>query len=122
MSRFNEPARETENDAKKPIHAASDSAGNVTISELLRAKGRTSVLASQGIPWNKGRIFGAIGLNPAWYGIDSLRRKTVALFWNNTGYLQTIQILLGHSKLEIAIRSLGGYINDAISMAKAASL
>ena len=43
----------------------------------------------------------AIGLNSALYGTHSMRRTKVALIYKTTGNLRAVQILLGHSKLEM---------------------
>src|SRR3712207_8534456 len=39
--------------------------------------------------------------------IHSLRRTKVALIYKRTGNLRAVQILLGHTKLEITVRYLG---------------
>lgn len=56
---------------------------------------------------------GLIGLDPALYGIHSLRRTKVALIYKRTGNLRACQLLLGHSKLESTVRYLGIEVDDA---------
>jgi integrase len=51
----------------------------------------------------------SIGLDPAKFGTHSLRR---------TGNLRTVQLLLGHSKIESTVRYLGIEVDDAIEIAE----
>jgi hypothetical protein len=48
-----------------------------------------------------------IGLDATVYGTDSMRRTKVALIYRRTKNLKTVQLLLGHTKLESTIRYLG---------------
>ncbi|MFT3731526.1 MAG: tyrosine-type recombinase/integrase [Hyphomicrobium sp.] len=42
----------------------------------------------------------SIGLDPAKFGTHSLRRTKTVLIYQRTGNLRTVQLLLGHSKIE----------------------
>jgi len=55
-----------------------------------------------------------VGIEPSGYGTHSLRRTKVALIYRQTGNIRAIQILLGHSKLDSAVRYLGVDIEDAL--------
>jgi len=46
------------------------------------------------------------GLNPKKYGIESLRRTKALHILNRTGDLETVRVLLGHTKLESTARYL----------------
>jgi len=59
-----------------------------------------------------------IGLNPARYGTHTLRRTKASLIYRRTKNLRAVQLLLGHSKLESAIRYLGIEVDDALEMAE----
>ena len=59
-----------------------------------------------------------IGLDPGHYGTHSMRRTKVALIYKKTGNLRACQLLLGHRKLESAVRYLGVDIEDAISLSE----
>jgi integrase len=61
---------------------------------------------------------GAIGLQRKEYGTHSLRRTKAAMIYKATGNLQAIQILLGHTKIENTVRSLGVNIEDALLLAE----
>jgi len=58
----------------------------------------------------------SIGLNPATYGTHSLRRTKVALIYRKTGNLRAVQLLLGRTKLESAVRYLGVDVDDALEI------
>jgi integrase len=59
-----------------------------------------------------------IGLDPVDYGTHSLRRTKAALIYRRTRNIRAVQILLGHSKLESAVRYLGIEVDDALEMAE----
>lgn len=59
-----------------------------------------------------------IGLRASDYGTHSLRRTKVAMIYRTTGNLRTIQILLGHTKIENTVRYLGVDIEDALLLAE----
>ena len=63
-----------------------------------------------------------IGLDPAAYGIHSLRRTKVALVYKRTGNLRACQLLLGHTKLESTVRYLGIEVDDALVLSEQTDL
>ena len=63
-----------------------------------------------------------VGLDPAAYGTHSLRRTKVALLYKKTGNLRACQLLLGHTKLESAVRYLGVEVDDALELSEALEL
>ncbi|HEN8711925.1 TPA: tyrosine-type recombinase/integrase [Pseudomonas putida] len=60
----------------------------------------------------------AIGLDPALYGTQTLRRTKVSLIYRRTKNLRAVQLLLGHTKLESTVRYLGIEVDDALEMAE----
>ena len=60
----------------------------------------------------------AINLRPEEYGTHSLRRTKASIIYKATGNIRAIQILLGHSKIENAVRYLGVDIEDALTLAE----
>jgi integrase len=48
----------------------------------------------------------------------SLRRTKVALIYRRTGNFRTVQLLLGHTKLESRVRYLGIEVDDAQAIAQ----
>lgn len=54
-----------------------------------------------------------IGLDPAAYGTQTLRRTKASLIYRRTKNLFAVQLLLGHTKLESTVRYLGTEIDDA---------
>lgn len=61
-------------------------------------------------------------MNPATYGTHSLRRTKAALIYRKTGNLRAVQLLLGHTKLESAVRYLGVEVDDAIAISEGVDL
>ena len=59
-----------------------------------------------------------IGLNTSLYGTHSLRRTKATLIYRRTKNLRAVQLLLGHTKLESTVRSLGIEVDDALEMAE----
>jgi site-specific recombinase XerD len=59
-----------------------------------------------------------IGLDPAVYGTHSMRRTKPTLIYRRTKNLRAVQLLLGHTKLESAVRYLGIEVNDALEIAE----
>lgn len=59
-----------------------------------------------------------IGLDPAAYGTHTLRRTKASLIYRRTKNLRAVQLLLGHTKLESAVRYLGIEVDDALEMAE----
>jgi integrase len=44
---------------------------------------------------------GSIGLDPSLFGTHSLRRTKATLIYRRTGNLRAVQLLLGHTKIEV---------------------
>ncbi len=59
-----------------------------------------------------------IGLDRAAYGTHSLRRTKASLVYRRTKNLRDVQLLLGHTKLESAVRYLGIEVDDALEIAE----
>jgi hypothetical protein len=55
-------------------------------------------------------------------GTHSMRRTKAAQIYRKTGNLRAIQLLLGHTKLECAVRYLGIEVDDALSIAEQVEL
>ena len=62
------------------------------------------------------------GLDPAGYGTHSMRRTKASLIYRRTKNLRSVQLLLGHSKLESTVRYLGIEVDDALEMAEQAEV
>ena len=60
----------------------------------------------------------ATGLDKASYGTHTLRRTKATLIYRRTKNLRSVQLLLGHTKLESTVRYLGIEVNDALEMAE----
>ncbi len=60
-----------------------------------------------------------IGLRHKNYGTHSLRRTKASIIYKATGNLRTVQILLGHTKIESTVRHLGVDVEDALHLAEA---
>ena len=60
----------------------------------------------------------SIGLGPAEYGTHSIRRTKVALIYRKTKNLRAVQLLLGHQKLESAMKYLGIEVEDTLELAE----
>ncbi|ETW11266.1 phage integrase [Roseivivax marinus] len=48
----------------------------------------------------------AIGLEPSGYGMHSLRHVKAVQIYRNTANLRTVQLLLGHTKVDSTVRYL----------------
>jgi integrase len=59
-----------------------------------------------------------IDLDPALYGTHSLRRTNATLIYRRTANLRAVQLLLGHRRIESAVRYLGIEVDDALAIAK----
>jgi integrase len=59
-----------------------------------------------------------IGLDVAAYGTHTLRRTKATLIYRRTKNLRAVQLLLGHTKLESAVRYPGIEVDDALEMAE----
>jgi integrase len=60
----------------------------------------------------------AFGLDPRLFGTHSLRRTKATLIYRRTGNLSAVQLLLGHTKIESAVRYLGIEVDDALATAE----
>jgi site-specific recombinase XerD len=58
------------------------------------------------------------GLDGSAYGTHSMRRTKAAQIYKKTGNLRAVQLLLGHTKLESAVRYLGTEVDDALSISE----
>ena len=52
------------------------------------------------------------------FGTHSPRRTKVTMIYRRTGNLRTVQLLLGHTKIERTVRYLGIEVDDALSTAE----
>ncbi len=59
-----------------------------------------------------------IGLEPSGYGTHSLRRTKAAEFYQKTGNLPAVQLLLSHTKVDSTVRCLGVALEDTLSIAE----
>jgi integrase len=64
-------------------------------------------------PW-----IASIGRDPSFFGTHSLRRTKATLIYRRTGNLRAVQLLLGHQKIESAVRYLGIEVDDALAIAE----
>jgi integrase len=60
----------------------------------------------------------SIRLDPSFLGTHSLRRTKATLLYRRTGNLCAVQLLLGHTKIESAVRYLGIEVDDALAIAE----
>jgi integrase len=60
----------------------------------------------------------SIGLDKAIYATHSLRRTKASIIYRETKNIRAVQILLGHTKIESAVRYLGVEIDDALDLAE----
>ena len=56
------------------------------------------------------------------YSTHSLRRTKVAQIYRKTGNLRTVQLLLGHTKIESTVRHLAIEVDDALSLSEQVEL
>ncbi len=56
----------------------------------------------------------SISLEPSAYGTHSMRRTKVAQIYRKTGNLRAVQLLLGHTKMDSAVRYLSVDLEDAL--------
>src|SRR6516162_5664341 len=59
-----------------------------------------------------------IGLDANRFGTPSLRRTKATLIYRRTGILRSLQLLLGHMKIESTVRYLGIEVDDALAIAE----
>jgi integrase len=57
-------------------------------------------------------------LDPKLFGTHSLRRTKATLIYRRTGNLRAVQLLLGHTKIEITVKYLGIKVDDALALAE----
>lgn len=60
----------------------------------------------------------SVGLEPSAYGTHSMRRTKVAQIYKKTGNLRAVQLLLGHTKMNSAVRYLGVEFEDALAISE----
>ena len=60
----------------------------------------------------------SIDLDPSLFGTHSLRRTKATLIYRRTGNLRSVQLLLGHTKIESTVRYLGVEVDDALTIAE----
>ena len=82
-----------------------------------RFKSRLHISARQYARILRKWVLGA-GLDGAAYGTHSLRRTKATQIYKKTGNLRAVQLLLGHTKLESAVRYLGVEVEDALSLSE----
>jgi len=61
---------------------------------------------------------GSVGLDARLFGTHPLRRTKVALIYLRTGDLRAVRLLLGHAKIESAVRCLGVEVDDALAISE----
>lgn len=61
---------------------------------------------------------GCIGLDQSRYRTHSLRRTKATLIYKRTENVRAIQLLLGHTTLESAVRYLGIEVDDALEISE----
>jgi len=65
-----------------------------------------------------GQWVDELGLDPSAYATHSMRRTKATLIYRRTKNLRAVQLLLGHSKLESAVRYLGIEVDDALEISE----
>ena len=60
----------------------------------------------------------SIGLESGLYGTHTMRRTKVSILYKRDKNLRAIQLLLGHKKIESAVRYLGIDVQDALEFAE----
>jgi integrase len=81
-------------------------------------KGRNLSLSTRQYARLVSEWIASIGLDPPLFGTHSLRRTKAELIYRRTGNLRTVQLLLGHTKIESTVRYLGIEVDDALSIAE----
>jgi integrase len=64
----------------------------------------------------------SLGLEPSAYGTHSMRRTKVTQIYKKTGNLRAVQLPLGHTKMDSAVRYLGVDIEDSLSLSEGIDL
>jgi integrase len=62
------------------------------------------------------RWIASFGLDPSFIGTHSLRRTKATLIYRRTGNLCTVQLQLGHTKIESTVSYLGVEVDDALTI------
>jgi site-specific recombinase XerD len=62
------------------------------------------------------------GMDSRAYGTHSMRRTKAAQIYRKTGNLRAVQLLLGHTKIEITVRYLGIEVDDALTLSEQVEL
>lgn len=71
---------------------------------------------------HRGSQPAASPLDASAHGAHSMRRAKAAQIYKKTSNLRAAQLLLGHTKLESAVRYLEIEVNDAVSISEQADL
>ena len=61
----------------------------------------------------------SIGLEASAYGTHSMRRTKVTQIYEKTSNLRAVQLLLGHTKMDSAVRYLGVELEEALAIGEA---
>ena len=61
----------------------------------------------------------SIRLEPSAFGTHSMRRTKVAQIYRKTGNWRAVQLLLGHTKIDSTVRSLGVELEDLLAISEA---
>ncbi len=56
------------------------------------------------------------------YGTHSMRRTKAAQIYRKIGNLRSVQLLLGHTKIESTVRYLGIEVDDALRLSEQVEL
>lgn len=64
----------------------------------------------------------SIGLEPSSYATHSMRPTKVAQIYRKTGNLRAVQLLLGHTKMDSTVRSLGVELEDALAISESVEI
>ena len=64
----------------------------------------------------------SIGLEPSAFGTHSMRRTKVAQIYLKTGNLRAVQFLLGPTKMDSTVRSLGVELEDTLAISEAVEI
>lgn len=80
--------------------------------------GRTSRLSTRQYARLASHWIESIGLDSSNSGTHSLRRTKASLIYKGTQNLKALQLILGHTNLESAVRYLEIEVDDALEMAE----
>ena len=65
-----------------------------------------------------GQWIASVGLDPSSFGTQSLRRTKATLIYRRTRNLRAVQLLFGHTTIEITVRYLGIEVDDTLAIAE----